>query len=72
MKVRSNRMSRKTLCERKVSYSFGQKELRDVAASCSRRISARFVQHGPQVEGGSGPRPTPQLMIDDLRRKEET
>jgi hypothetical protein len=31
----------------RISYSFGHKELRDVAASCAHRIPARFVQHGP-------------------------
>jgi hypothetical protein len=51
----------KTRRERKIFYPFGHKDLRAVAASRAQRIPARFVQHGPQVEGDRGPRRTSDL-----------
>jgi len=42
-----NRAKDKNTRARKISYSFGRRELRDVAALSPRRIPARFVQYGP-------------------------
>jgi hypothetical protein len=52
----------KTPRERKTSYSFGRKELRDSGALSAHGIPSPFVQHGARVEGRSGPRRS--LAID--------
>jgi hypothetical protein len=60
----------KTPRARKILYSFEHKGLRDFWASCAPRIPARFVQHGPYIEGQSAPRRSPLdlcIMIYDLR-----
>ncbi len=62
-------------------YSFGRKELRYSGARSAHRIPARFVQHGPWVEGhsvygsprihDSRRRGNDMFMIDDLKTQEK-